>query len=96
MDPLKISSGVAKGAEFRQVLSWSNGSEGEFRLALLGSERCGVDVVVFMDLRNETEPMELQTVKMSGRNGRLVESNDSVTWQARNGTLFSSKNFPIL
>jgi IKI3 family len=97
MDPQKVFSGAVKDAEFRQVVSWSGGEKEEIKLAILGSERCGMDVIVFMKFGDDGKvETDRKTMKMSGRNGRLVEYDHGVVWQARDGTLFNGMDFDFL
>jgi elongator complex protein 1 len=91
MDPVQVWAwdGPVSEVHSRQVALW-NINDHEVYVVVLRSEKIGVDAVTVMQIVGE-EKKRSWCLKMPQRNGRLLDTDQEITWQARNGEIFDGK-----
>ncbi|KAJ7672113.1 IKI3 family-domain-containing protein [Mycena rosella] len=87
MNPARIFDGVGGDGRVRQrqvILSSTLGT-----VHLLGSTQQGHDVVTVVRGDND-----IAAIQMPSQNGRLLQNEESIVWQASAGQLFEGRAFP--
>jgi elongator complex protein 1 len=96
MDPKKVWEGFL-GEECRQVKLLSTTDQAQDRvdikIAVLGSTHDGCDIITFTELEDWKAAAGSRPSRMPGHSGRLVDSDSTFVWQARDGELFTSVFF---
>lgn len=99
MEPNKMWAGLISedpAGESRQVTLWTASDQASdgltARIVVLGSEREGCDILAILELEME-KVVHGYSVRMPGRNGRLVTSDEDVVWQAPDGKLFDGMSY---
>jgi elongator complex protein 1 len=95
MNPVKIWESLLindRCQQCRQIKLWTTAQSQLCRIAVLGSAQDGRDMLAVAEIE-EGNLKRVDWTQLPKRDGRLVEIDDKISWQAYDGELFDGSSF---